>query len=462
MFGLPVERGECLLPAQHAFDDDPDPLLRVPLRLFPRLPPGLFTCEAQRCDFRGTHRLALCRTHCFFMGGTPGLGFGFAARRLFAEDERKDMRDVPRIAEVRTIGLRRERDSRVDSRTNYDTLVEVRTDSGLVGYGSCYTSRALVDAAFGLLHDDIIGEVAIEPERVSEKLHQKTFWTGRGGSVTHAISGLDIALWDILGKHTGQPVGRLLGGRYRDRVTPYASLIWAEPARLRDILQAAMSRGFRAFKLGWGPFGRVSDAYDEQLMRTARETVGDAGELMVDVGASQEFWPQGLKWALRTADMLARFGVVWLEEPLPPDDIDGYRELRRQSRVRISGGEVLTRRQSFRSWLESGAFDVVQPDSTKVGGLSEARRIGWLAQEHNVLLVPHGFNTGVGLAADLQLVSALPNAKYVEYITPAAQIEEILKVPFKLDPDGTPAVPDAPGLGIAIDPEGVAGLALAE
>jgi L-alanine-DL-glutamate epimerase-like enolase superfamily enzyme len=254
-------------------------------------------------------------------------------------------------------------------------------------------------------------------------------------------------------------VGRLLGGRYRDRVKPYASLIFAEPTILRDRLQAAWGRGFRAFKLGWGPFGRVSDAHDAVLMDVARETVGEDGEIMVDVGASVQFWPHGLKWALRSADMLAEYGVSWFEEPLPPDDIDGYRELRKQSRVRISGGEVLTRRQTFTPWLTSGALDIVQPDVTKVGGLSEGRRIGWLAQEHNVLLVPHGFNTGVGLAADLQLVSALPNAKYVEYITPAAQIEDILAKPFALDADGMLAVPDAPGLGIEIDFDGVASLA---
>ena len=371
------------------------------------------------------------------------------------------MSDVPRIVEVKAIGLKRERAAKAGSQTNTDTLVRIRTNTGLTGWGSAYTSQALVEAALGLLHDQIIGEVAIEPERVSEKLHQRTFWTGRGGSVTHAISGLDIALWDLLGQHTGQPIGRLLGGRYRDLVKPYASLIFAEPIKLREILQLAWARGFRAFKLGWGPFGRETDAYDEMLVRTARETVGEAGEIMVDAGGSEQFWPHGLKWALRASDMLAGYGVSWFEEPLPPDDLDGYRELRRQSRVRISGGEVLTRRQSFGPWIAGGALDIVQPDVTKVGGLSEGRRIGWLAQEHNVLLVPHGFNTGIGLAADLQLVSALPNAKYVEYITPAAQIEDILKAPFALDADGTLAVPDGPGLGVEIDPEGIAGLAVA-
>jgi D-galactarolactone cycloisomerase len=367
---------------------------------------------------------------------------------------------VPRITDVRTIGLKRSTTASVTSRVNVDTLIEVQTDTGLTGWGSSYTSQALVDAALGLLRDQIIGEIAIEPERVSEKLHQMTFWTGRGGSITHAISGLDIALWDILGKHTGQPIGRLLGGRYRERIKPYGSLIFAEPGRLREILLAAKGRGFRAFKLGWGPFGRQSDAYDELLVKTARETVGDDCEIMVDPGGSVQFWPHGLKWALRTADMLASYGVVWFEEALPPDDLEGYRELRRGARLFISTGEVLTRRQSFIPWLTSGAVDIIQPDVTKVGGLSEGRRIGWLANDHNVLLVPHGFNTAVGVAADLQLVSALPNARWIEYITPAPQIDDIVTTPFVLDGDGMLQIPDGPGLGIELDRAGLARLAV--
>jgi D-galactarolactone cycloisomerase len=367
---------------------------------------------------------------------------------------------TPRIVDVRTVGLRRGNGPVVTSGTNTDTLVEVHTDVGIVGRGSSYTSKDLVDAALALLRDQIVGEIAIEPERVSEKLHQMTFWTGRGGSVTHAISGVDVALWDVLGQFTGQPIGRLMGGRYRDRIKPYGSLIFAEPGRLREVLLAAKARGFRAFKLGWGPFGRQSDAYDELLVRTARDTVGDDCEIMVDPGGSVQFWPHGLKWALRTADMLASHGVVWFEEALPPDDLEGYRELRRAARIFISTGEVLTRRQSFRPWLETGAVDIIQPDVTKVGGLSEGRRIGWLAHDHNVLTVPHGFNTAVGVAADLQLVSALPNARWIEYITPSPLVDGILATPFVLDGDGMLAIPDGPGLGIELDRDGITRLAV--
>jgi len=366
---------------------------------------------------------------------------------------------LPRITGIRTIPLgERPSGAELDTTTDDHTLVEVRTDAGLVGMGSCYAATDLVNAALGRVKDLLIGEIAIEPERVHEKLEQRSFWWGRGGTVTHAISGIDIALWDILSQATGQPVGRLLGGIYRDRVKAYASVLFAEPGALRDTLQAALARGFRAFKLGWGPFGRTEDAsYDELLVRTARETVGD-GEVMVDAGGSEQYWPHGYKWALRTAEMLAEYDVVWFEEALPADDLEGYKLLRAHSPVRISAGEVLARRQSFRPWIEGGALDIVQPDCTKVGGLTEARHIAWMAYHHNILTVPHGWNTAIGLAADLHLVSALPVGKWVEYHHPASYIDGIVARPFVLDKEGMLEVPTGRGLGIELDWEGIARL----
>src|SRR5438477_10261431 len=130
------------------------------------------------------------------------------------------------------------------------TIVEVLTDEGLSGVGSVFTSKALVAGAVKLLSPFLIGERADEPARVSEKLRQSTFWQGRGGAVEHAISGIDIALWDLMGQICKQPVSRLLGGRYRDRIKPYGSILFEEPERLRDKLRQVVARGFRAIKLG--------------------------------------------------------------------------------------------------------------------------------------------------------------------------------------------------------------------
>jgi len=319
-----------------------------------------------------------------------------------------------------------------------------------------FTGSALTQAGVNFLEPIWKGAAANEPERLSELMRQSSFWQGRGGTVEHAISGIDIALWDLFGKICNQPVSRLLGGVYRDRIQPYGSMLFAEPDVLAERLQQVVGRGFKAIKLGWRPFGRRNNAFDEKLVATARETVGAEVTLLVDAGGSEQFWPHGYKWALRTSQMLAAYDVQWFEEPLAPDDIEGYRKLREHSPVPIAGGEVLTRRQSFQPWIERRAVDIIQPDVTKCGGLSEARRIAWMAADHHVQFVSHGWNTAVGLAADLQLAAAIPNARYVEYLTPAKYIEDIVVVPFLIDEQGFLEIPDKPGLGIELDRDALA------
>lgn len=366
-----------------------------------------------------------------------------------------------RIREIRAMGLRGATpeggwSNELQPDDCVHTLVAVLTDEGLTGLGSVFTSDDLVRGALAVLEPLYRGETALEPERVSEKLHQHTFWQGRGGSITHTISGIDIALWDLLGQATGQPVGRLLGGRYRERVRPYASLLMQDPGPLADQLLELKAQGFRAFKIGWGSFGRHSHALDEAIVRAARQAVGPGALLMVDAGGSDAFWKRGYKWALRTAHMLSEYDVAWFEEPLKPDAMNDYALLRRAAPLPIAGGEVLTRRQSFQLWLQAGAFDIVQPDVTKVGGISEERRIAWMAQENGVRLIPHGWNTAVGLAADLQLASAFADTDLVEYRVGSPYIDEIAAGGWTLDAEGMLPIPDAPGLGLTLDLDAVA------
>ena len=365
-----------------------------------------------------------------------------------------------RITHVRSAGLRDGTpaggwSNEIQPEDCIHTLVVVFTDEGVIGWGSAFTNDVLVRGALGTLQPLLEGENPLEPERVSEKLHAHTFWMGRGGSVTHAISGIDIALWDILGKATGQPVGRLLGGRYRERVRPYASLLMREPQELSQQLLAIRAQGFRAFKIGWGPFGRTSARLDEAIVRAARDAVGEESLLMVDAGASDAFWPQDYKWATRTASMLAAYDVRWFEEPLPPDNLQDYVLLRNTSPVPVAGGEVLTRRQSFVPWIQQRALDIVQPDATKVGGISEARRIAWMAEDHGVQYIPHGWNTALGLAADLHLASACARTDLVEYLTGSPFIDDLVVAPWRLDDEGMLRVPDGPGLGIALNVDAV-------
>jgi L-alanine-DL-glutamate epimerase-like enolase superfamily enzyme len=365
-----------------------------------------------------------------------------------------------KISEIRATGLRGCTPeggwaAEIQPKDCVHTLITVFTDEGVTGFGSVFTNDALVRAALAILEPLYKDENALEPQRVSEKLHAHTFWMGRGGSLTHTISGIDIALWDILGKTTGQPVGRLLGGCYRDRVMPYASVLMREPDALAGQLREIRAQGFRAFKIGWGPFGRESKALDREIVEAARKAVGSESRLMVDAGGSDAFWHGDYKWALETAKMLADYDVYWFEEPLAPDNIDDYTLLREHSPVPIAGGEVFTRRQSFHPWFQAKAFDIVQPDVTKVGGISEERRIAWAAEDNGIRFIPHGWNTAIGLAADLQLASACPHTDMVEYLSGSPFIDGILTSEWTLDEDGMLTVPRGAGLGIEPNTEAI-------
>jgi len=365
--------------------------------------------------------------------------------------------EVVKIRSIKSVGLVGETPKggwtvELKPEDSVHTLIAVHTDAGVTGYGSVFTNPLLVAAALRVLEPLYRGEQALEPERVSEKLAQNSFWMGMGGTLTHTISGIDIALWDILGKVTQQPVGRLLGGRCRERVQPYCSLLMEEPDAMHVVVSRFRTQGFRAFKIGWGPFGRRGDAgLDEAIVAAARAAAGSANLLMVDAGGSDAYWPNGLKWALRTAEMLARHDVYWFEEALKPEAIEDYVQLRRASPVPIAAGEVLTRRQTFRPWFVQGALDIVQPDVTKVGGISEQRKIAWMANEFGVRYIGHGWNTALGVATDLQLASVFPETTVVEYIGGSPYVDGIIQGGFKIDAEGYLEIPAKPGLGIELD-----------
>jgi D-galactarolactone cycloisomerase len=336
---------------------------------------------------------------------------------------------------------------------NFHVLLELHTDAGPSGWGAAFSQTDQVLGAFGWLKRFVVGQSPLEIERVTESLHQITFWLGRGGAMTHAISAVNLALWDVAGKILGQPVHVLLGGRIHKAVPAYGSVLFHPVDTLADRISQMKAGGFRAIKLGWDPFGKGSVADDEKLVAAARKAAGADVTLMIDAGGSYPYWPLRLKDALERARMLADYGVCWFEEPLAPDDVEGYARLTDASPVKIAHGEVLTRRQSFIPYFDRRAMDIVQPDVAKVGGLSEMRRIAWMAEARGIELVPHGWNTAVGVAADLHLASTLPSRPFVEFNFGNPLVEKLTETPFRLDTDGCLPVPDAPGLGIEIDRE---------
>lgn len=336
---------------------------------------------------------------------------------------------------------------------NYHVVVELVAEDGTTGWGACFSQTPQAVGALQWLRRFVVNENPLEIERVTEKLHQITYWHGRGGAMTHAISAVNIALWDLAGRILGQPVSVLLGGRYREKVLAYGSALFHPVDGLERRIEQMRERGFRAIKLGWDPFGKQSAAEDEQLVKRARRAAGEETLLLVDAGGSDPYWRLRLKDALARARMLADYGVYWFEEPLAPDDLDGYVRLTDSSPVKIAHGEVLTRRQSFVPYFRERAMDIVQPDAAKVGGLSESRRIAQMAEEHGIELVPHGWNTAIGVAADLHLVSSLSTRSFVEFNVGNAMVETITAEPFRLDADGCLPVPAAPGLGVELDRE---------
>jgi L-alanine-DL-glutamate epimerase-like enolase superfamily enzyme len=335
-------------------------------------------------------------------------------------------------------------------------LLRIDTDDGISGWGSCYTTPSLVCSSLEYLAPLVIGKDPTEVEKLTETLHQETFWFGRGGVLTTFISGVNIACWDILGKTTGLSVSRLLGGRQRERMKPYASQLFSWPVdAMTERLQTAKAKGFRAFKLGWRPFGRSDAKTDEAVVKAAREAIGDECDLMIDAGGSDAYWHDDLKWAINTAKMLKNYNAVWFEEALNDMNLEGFKMLREASPVWIATGECLRKRQTFYRWITERAVDVLQPDVTTCGGISEGRRIAWLANDNGILVVCHGWNTAIGVAADLQLNASLNQAGWVEFLTPTPYIDSIMVEPFKLDKEGYLKIPDKPGLGIEIDEEAV-------
>lgn len=334
---------------------------------------------------------------------------------------------------------------------NYHVFVELHTDEGVSGWGSVFSQTPQAVGALQWLKRFVINENPLEIERVTEKLHQLTFWHGRGGAMTNAISAINLALWDLTGRALGQPVHVLLGGRFRDTVQAYGSILFHPVETLSQRIEAMKKRNFRAMKLGWDPFGQQSLAEDENLIEIARKAAGDETTLLIDAGGSNPYWASRLKDALERAKMLANYNVYWYEEPLTPDDVDGYERLTELSPVKIAHGEVLTRRQSFVPYFRRRAMDIVQPDATKCGGLSELRRIAWMAEEYGIELVPHGWNTALGVATDIHFVSTLHTRSFVEFNVGNPMVEDTIEPRFKLDENGCLRVPDGPGLGVNVN-----------
>jgi L-rhamnonate dehydratase len=364
-----------------------------------------------------------------------------------------------KIVNVEGIILRLPVRQAVADGTQDDLLIRVETDEGITGYGEVDTSpevgKAVIDAemshatCYGL-REILLGRDPFDIEQLWELMYRKTNYYGRLGAVMHAMSGVDMALWDIMGKALGKPVHKLLGGSYCSDVRAYASLLMPEQVEeVYDAVRRYVAEGFTAIKLGYGPLGQ-DVRRDVELAAAAKEAAGSDVEVMIDIGHGYS-----LKEAMQAAREFERLGIFWMEEPLPPEDWDGYRKLCESTSLRIAAGEQEAGRWTFRRLIWEAGLDVLQPDISRVGGLTEAKRIAYMAHEANRLCVPHAFRTGVLVAACLHLIAAIPNSAFLEFsVTESALRRELLTTPFKVA-GGRVSVPTQPGLGIAINPDTV-------
>jgi L-alanine-DL-glutamate epimerase-like enolase superfamily enzyme len=265
------------------------------------------------------------------------------------------------------------------------------------------------------------------------------------------MSGIDMALWDIVGKATGQPVYRMLGGGHRARFRAYASILFGNtPEETYDRAQRYAEEGYTAVKFGWGPMGEGEDM-DIALVRAARRGLGEDRLLMVDAGIC---WDAAT--AIRRARQFGEFNLFWLEEPLHPDDLEGYARLSGLGLVRVAAGEQECGRAGFQVLMDVGKVDVVQPDVARVGGLTEAKKIGYMAADRHRLCVNHSYKTGISIAASLHFLAAIPNSELLEYCVESSALRQTLTVEqFPIDEEGMVQVPEVPGLGVTVNEETV-------
>ena len=343
----------------------------------------------------------------------------------------------------------------------YMGLVRVTTDAGITGYSDMETSAPVAKAAveaptwseagvecFEGLANIIVGENPLEVERLWYKMYRGSIYYGRRGVAIQAISAIDIALWDIMGKAYGQPIHVLLGGKWRDRVRAYASTLFRPtPDAMRQAARHYLDQGFTAVKFGWGVFGE-DPRRDVELVQAARQEMGDAVDLLVDTGWFIERTP---KQAIQVVRSLEPFRPFFIEEILHPEDYDGYREVADSVDTLIACGEQEATDWGFRDLIERGGVDILQPDLTRCGGFTVARKIVHMAELANRLVIPHSWSSDLLTAASLHLNAFQRRAVFVEFNTSQGPLSrEMVKEPLRLV-DGYLEVPAAPGLGVELN-----------
>lgn len=335
-------------------------------------------------------------------------------------------------------------------------LVKIITDTGITGYGESDSSPMVIKSIIETpsshstcrgLKEILLGKNPLEITKRWDEMFTGSEYMGRRGAGIHAISAIDIALWDIAGQHYGVPVHTLLGGKYRDEITAYGTFIPADSDE--DSCRKALTlidQGFRSIKFGGNNFGVDADK-DYQTVKRIRETVGKDVDIQLDLVG---LW-RNASYAQHRYSLLQEFNINWIEEPVPSDSLKCYHRLSERLDVKVTGGEGLTHYAEFKQFIEEANPAIVQPDITRCGGISEMKKINQLAESNGVSLVPHGFSTGILLHATIHFLASTRFGDLIEYSQSDSPIYKHLvknKIPVV---DGKVRVPDTPGLGLILN-----------
>jgi L-rhamnonate dehydratase len=347
-----------------------------------------------------------------------------------------------------------------DSRgPKYALIVKVHTDEGITGIADCdshpHVMKALIDAPTYIskfsegLKYAVLGENPFEVEKIWSQMYQAAFYQGRRGAAIHAMSAIDIAIWDIIGKATGNPVSVMLGARKHEKITAYASTLFrSTPEEMKEAIRKYRSLGFKAVKFGWGIVTQEPRKI-VGLIEAARHEAGSDMEIMVD-----GMWSADVKLVIQLANELERYHVFFIEEPLHSDNLAGYRKLAQSVNSRIACGEQLGGLHEYKQLIEEADIDVIQPDISRAGGLTETRKLVAMVEQAGKLLIPHAWTSDVLTAASLHLNAYQNHPVFQEFCTNDTPLSRDLVLnPLKLEADGTLLVPDCPGLGIDLNDE---------
>jgi L-rhamnonate dehydratase len=347
-----------------------------------------------------------------------------------------------------------------DSRgPKYALIIKVHTDEGITGIADCdshpHIMKAFIDAPSYLsafsegLKYAVIGENPFEYDKIWTKMYQASFYQGRRGAAIHAMSAIDIAIWDIIGKATGQPVSIMLGGRNHEKIKAYASTLFRNtPEEMRDAIRKYHTLGYKAVKFGWGIVNKEPSRV-VSLVEAARKEVGNEMDIMVD-----GMWTPDVKLAIQLVKELEKLDVFFVEEPFNSDNLEGYKKLANAVDMRIACGEQLGGLYEYKQLITEGDVDIIQPDVSRAGGLTEVRKLVTMVEQAGKLLIPHAWTSDVLTAASLHLNSFQKYPVFQEFCTNDTPLSRDLVInPLQLDADGYVHVPITPGLGVELNEE---------